>query len=189
MSSDAIVLVASDPAWPTAFATARDEILTILPDPLLIEHIGSTAVPGLSAKPVIDIIVLVDDMACAHAALPQLAGLGYQYRPEVSYRARLFLSRIGADGIRTHHLHIHTDQDDVRRHVLFRDELRADAATCEAYQALKQDLAHRHGDDREAYAKGKDAFIDAVVRAAGGPERRPFWNSKELVSSPGETAT
>lgn len=175
MSGDAIVLVASDPAWSTAFATARDEILTILPDPVLIEHIGSTAVPGLMAKPVIDIIVLVDDMTAARAALPQLADLGYEFRPDVSNAARVFLRRIGADGTRTHHLHIHGDHDDVRRHILFRDQLRADAAMREAYQAVKRDLARRHRDDREAYAKGKDAFVDAVVSAAGGPSRRPFW--------------
>lgn len=175
--SDAIALVASDPGWPTAYALARDEILSLLPAPLLIEHIGSTAVPRLMSKPVIDIIVLVADMAPAYASLSRLAGIGYEFRPDVSSPVRLFLRRIGADGARTHHLHIHTDQGDVQRHLLFRDRLRADAATRRDYEALKHDLAHRHAGDREAYAKGKDAFIDAVVRAAGGPERQPFWKT------------
>lgn len=177
MSDDAIVLVASDPGWPIAYALARDEILDLLPDPLRIEHIGSTAVPGLAAKPVIDIIMLLADMAPARAALPALARLGYEFRPDVSSPARLFLRRIGADGVRTHHLHIHTDPGDVQRHVLFRDRLRADPATRQAYAALKHDLALRHAGNREAYAKGKDGFVDAVVRAAGGPERRPFWKA------------
>lgn len=175
MSGDAIVLVPSDPAWPAAFALARDEILALLPNPVLIEHIGSTAVPGLAAKPVIDIIILLPDMAPAHAAMPALARLGYEFRPDVSNPVRLFLRRVGADGVRTHHLHIHTDPGDVQRHILFRDRLRADEGTRHDYQALKRNLAIRYGDDREAYAKGKDAFIDAVVQAAGGPERRPFW--------------
>ena len=176
--SDAIVLVASDPGWPAAYALARDEILDLLPaPPLLIEHIGSTAVPGLFSKPVIDIIVLVADMEPALAAIPQLERLGYEFRPEVSNPARLFLRRYGADGVRTHHLHFHTDHEDVQRHLLFRDRLRADEAARRDYETLKHDLAIRHADDREAYAKGKDAFVDAVVRAAGGPERRPFWKA------------
>ncbi|WP_316358104.1 GrpB family protein [Devosia sp.] len=176
--SDAIALVAPDPGWPAAYAWARDEILSLLPaPPLLIEHIGSTAVPGLMSKPVIDIIVLIADMAPVQDAIPLLERIGYELRPDVSSPVRLFLRRIGADGVRTHHLHIHTDRDDVRRHLLFRDQLRADAATRRDYEALKQDLARRHAGDREAYAKGKDAFIDAVVQAAGGPERRPFWKA------------
>ena len=174
--SDAIVLVAADPGWPAVYALARDKILDALPTPpLLIEHIGSTAVPGLMSKPVIDIIVLVADMAPTQEAIPQLERIGYEFRPEVSGPTRLFLRRVAADGVRTHHLHIHTDHDDVQRHLLFRDRLRADAATRRDYEALKRDLALRHAGDREAYAKGKDDFVDAVVRAAGGPERRPFW--------------
>ena len=178
MSDDAIALVASDPGWPAAYALARDEILALLPtQPLLIEHIGSTAVPGLMSKPVIDIIVLVVDMAPAREAMPHLQRIGYEFRPDVSNPARLFLRRYGPDGVRTHHLHIHTEHDDVRRHLLFRDRLRADAAVRQDYEALKRDLALRHAGDREAYAKGKDGFVDAVVRAAGGPERRPFWKA------------
>ncbi len=138
--SDAIALVASDPGWPAAYALARDEILDLLPTPpLLIDHIGSTAVPGLMSKPVIDIIVLVADMAPAQEAIPQLERVGYEFRPEVSNPTRLFLRRYGADGVRTHHLHIHTDHDDVQRHLLFRDRLRADAATRQDYEALKLD--------------------------------------------------
>ena len=171
------MLVASDPDWPTAYLSAREEIVGVLPALLLIDHIGSTAVPGLMSKPVIDIIVLLADMEPAREAMPQLERIGYEFRPEVSNPARLFLRRVGADGVRTHHLHIHTDHDDVRRHLLFRDRLRADQATRRDYEALKRDLAIRHADDREAYAKGKDDFVDAVVRAAGGAERRPFWKA------------
>jgi len=176
--SDEIALNQADPLWPEAFQKARDEILSILPQsPLLIEHIGSTAVPGLDAKPVIDIIVLIADMVEADAALPDLERLGYEFRPGVSNPQRWFLRRQGADGVRTHHLHIHTDAEDVRRHVLFRDLLRSDPVLRANYAALKHDLAARHSLDREAYAKGKDAFVDAAVAAAGGPARAPFWNA------------
>ena len=176
MSGDAIRIVPYDPAWRAVYAAAREEILGVMPiRPLLVEHIGSTAVPGLAAKPVIDIVVLVAEMGPAHAAMPGLEQIGYEFRPEVSNAMRLFLRRRAAGGERTHHLHIHTDQADVSRHILFRDRLRADADTRQAYEALKRDLANRHAGDREAYAKGKDGFVDAVVLAAGGPERRPFW--------------
>ncbi len=171
------MLVASDPDWPAAYLSAREEIVGVLPALLLIDHIGSTAVPGLMSKPVIDIIVLLADMEPAREAMPQLERIGYEFRPEVSNPARLFLRRVGSDGVRTHHLHIHTDHDDVQRHLLFRDRLRADQATRRDYEALKRYLAIRHADDREAYAKGKDDFVDAVVRAAGGAERRPFWKA------------
>lgn len=173
---DAIVLASPDPGWPARYLAARDELLAVLPvPPLLVEHIGSTAVPGLAAKPIIDIIVLVADMAPIHAALPDLVGLGYEFRPAVSNATRLFLRRFEPGGERTHHLHLHTDPDDVRRHILFRDRLRDDAETRIAYESLKRHLADRHAQDREAYARGKNDFVDAVVRKAGGPERRPFW--------------
>lgn len=176
--SDAIALAASDPSWPAAYAAARDEVQSLLPNaPRLIEHIGSTAVPGLPAKPVIDIIALVDAMPPVLAAMPQLQRAGYEFRPAVSNAERLFLRRYGADGERTHHLHIHTDDNEVRRHILFRDRLRADPDIRRDYLALKQRLAVRHQGDREAYARGKDGFVDAVVLASGGPPRRAFWNS------------
>ena len=173
---DAITLVPPDPNWPERYTAARDEILDVLPaPPILIEHIGSTAVPGLAAKPVIDIIALVADMARIQASLPDLARIGYEFRPDVSNATRLFFRRYRPGGERTHHLHLHTDPDDVRRHILFRDRLRTDAKARHAYEALKRELAQRHADDREAYSMGKNDFVDAVVLDAGGPERRPFW--------------
>jgi GrpB-like predicted nucleotidyltransferase (UPF0157 family) len=176
--SDAISLAAPDPNWPAAYILARDEILDLLPaPPLLIEHMGSTAVPGLMAKPVIDIIILVTDMEPTRQAMPRLARIGYEFRPAVSSPERLFLLRRDSNGVRSHHLHIHTDHSDVQRHLLFRDQLRADATMRRDYEALKLDLALRNADDREAYAKGKDALIDAVVQAAGGPARQSFWKA------------
>lgn len=176
--SDEIVLVPYDPDWPHLYELARDELLALLPEPsVLIEHMGSTAVPGLAAKPIIDIIVLVTDMPPVIARMAGLAAAGYEFRPDVSTSKRIFMRRHGSDGVRTHHLHIHTDADDVRRHVMFRDALRADASIRDAYLDLKRDLAARHSADRQAYANGKDAFMDAVVLAAGGPARQPFWNT------------
>ena len=109
--------------------------------------------------------------------MPDLAIIGYEFRPEVSNPERIFMQRFGSDGVRTHHLHIHTDTEAVRRHVMFRDALRGDAGIRRAYRDLKRDLAARHAADRQAYANGKHAFVDTVVLAAGGPARRPSWNT------------
>ena len=177
--SDAIALAEPDPGWPDAYRVARDEILACLPIvPMMIEHIGSTAVPGLPAKPVIDIIVLLDDITAGRSAIPPLEALGYEYRPDVSGPTRLFLRRrhAGTDQ-RSHHLHIHGDAGEVRRHLLFRDALRADQTLRDQYTALKEDLARRFPDDRQAYATGKTDFVDRVVSAMGGPPRQPFWTS------------
>lgn len=174
--SDTVELSPYDPAWPAAFSAIRDIVARAFdPPPALIEHIGSTAVPGLTAKPTIDVIVLVDDMATAHAALPALQAAGFDFRPEASEARRLFLRKKDEKGHRTHHLHIHDNPGEVRRHVLFRDRLREDEATRAGYLALKQELAERFRDDRGAYSREKSAFIDTVVRAAGGPGR-VSWN-------------
>ena len=176
--SDEIVLVPYDPDWPHTYDLARDELLALLPEPpVLIEHIGSTAVPGLAAKPVIDIIVLVGAMQPILDRMPDLTALGYEFRPDVSNPERIFMRRYGPNGVRTHHLHIHTDADDVRRHLMFRDALRWDPGIRQAYLDIKNALAALHATDRQAYANGKDTFVDAVVNAAGGPARRPFWNT------------
>ncbi len=176
--SDEIALSPHDAGWAAMFEAARSELVpAIEPAPLRIEHMGSTAVPGLAAKPVIDVIVLVTDMEPVLTGLDRVAALGYEYRPEVSNPERLFFRRFGPDGSRTHHLHIHTDPVDFGRYLLFRDLLRADADLRLAYMALKDGLASRYRDDREAYARGKNDFIDATIAAAGGPPRKLFWNS------------
>lgn len=175
--AEAIVLQDADPDWPAAFDRERTLILLCLPSaPVLIEHMGSTAIPGLPAKPIIDIIVLVDDLDAARAAIPPLVALGYQYRDDHADTTKLFLMKLSPDGLRTHHLHLHDDAGEVRRHLIFRDALRADPALRDAYRDLKIDLATRYRDDRMAYSTGKTAFVDAVVASAGGPARRVNWD-------------
>jgi GrpB-like predicted nucleotidyltransferase (UPF0157 family) len=175
--SGTVVLVDYDPSWPTRFETARAELLAVLnPAPILIEHMGSTAVPGLMAKPVIDIIVQVADMQPIHDSIPTLASLGYEFRPAISMPERLFLRRYGAEGTRAFHLHVHTDASDVKRHLIFRDLLRADDRLRRDYLALKTSLADQFRSEPHAYANAKNHFVDAAVLAAGGPARAAFWN-------------
>lgn len=175
--SEAVELHAPDPNWAVEFSATRDLILPcfVVP-PVLIEHMGSTAVPGLVAKPIIDIIVLVDDLAAALLSVPALEAVGFIHRTDYADKTKIFLMKHHADQRRSHHLHIHEHAEEVRRHLVFRDQLRADATLRDAYADLKLDLAGRFRDDRMAYSRHKTAFVDAVVRAAGGSDRQVPWD-------------
>lgn len=180
--SEAVELHAPDPRWSAEFATARALILPCFDTPpLLVEHMGSTAVQGLPAKPIIDIIALVDGLASGHRAAPALAAVGFVHRADYADGTKLlFMKRHPQSQLRTHHLHVHADVGEVRRHLLFRDQLRADSAVRDAYRDLKQDLSVRFRDDREAYSRHKTAFVDAVVESLGGPARRVDWSVEGL---------
>ena len=174
---EVVELQASDPAWPAAFERERALILPCFAEPpVLIEHMGSTSVPGLPAKPIIDIIVLVADLEMARPAIPALEAAGFQYRADYADKTKIFLMKRDGTGSRTHHLHIHEHAEEVRRHLLFRDALRADDRLRDAYRDLKQDLAARYRDDRMAYSRHKTAFIDTLVLGMGGPARRVAWD-------------
>jgi GrpB-like predicted nucleotidyltransferase (UPF0157 family) len=183
--SEAIELHPYDEGWPEAFARERALIAPLFPrSPRLIEHMGSTAIPGMRAKPVIDIIVLVDSLSDAHAAVPALEATGYSYWRDNPDTTKLYLVKgLPPAPARTHHLHIHDDADEVRRHLIFRDHLRADPDAAAAYLALKADLATRFRDDREAYSRHKTEFVDAIVARLGGPPRRVGWDAPPQARS------
>lgn len=175
--SEAVALTDYDPDWARSFDAEYPLLRACFGEPpLAIEHIGSTSVPGLSSKPVVDILIHVEDRARAEAAIPALEALGYDNVPNYVDPNRLVLIKRRADGERSHHVHVHSDADEVRRHLMFRDRLRDDAAVRDAYAALKQDLARRFHDDRAAYSKHKTAFVDEVVLGMGGPARKTPWN-------------
>jgi GrpB-like predicted nucleotidyltransferase (UPF0157 family) len=154
-----VELVAYDPAWPALYETERERLEPLL-DALEIHHIGSTAVPGLLAKPIIDIVALVDDLAAPIAALIYN---GYQYVRvfNAAFAHRRFLCYPTASH-RTHHLHLVDDRAELERRLRFRDRLRADPALADEYAALKRALAARHPEDREAYTEAKAPFIRRV---------------------------
>lgn len=176
--SEPIEIHSYDPAWPAAFERERRLILKSFAEPpLRIEHMGSTAIPGLPSKPIIDIIVLIRDLADAHAAVPALEATGYSFWRDNPDKTKLYLAKgLPPAPRRTHHLHIYDDAGEITRHLLFRDHLRSSPEGLAAYLALKTDLAARFRNDREAYSIGKDAFVDAVVASLGGPPRRIVRN-------------
>ncbi len=153
-------------AWATQFQRERDRLEASLPGRFLgIEHIGSTAVPGLAAKPVIDMLGGVASMALADALLDDLCAMGYT--TSVEYNATLTDRRLlmrQVKGRRTHHLHLVVFGGDAWRHrIAFRDALRADAVLRQRYLELKQSLAAQHGANREAYSQAKLPFITAAL--------------------------
>lgn len=168
---DEIELVSSDAASPRRFEEEAARLRAIIPADLLIdlEHIGSTAVPGLPAKPVIDMQATVTDLEAARSRLvAPLEAAGYAFWTENPDTDRLFFVK----GLpptaphRTHHLHIMEDGPGALRHIAFRDYLRDHPAEAAAYGALKMDLARRFRHDREAYTEAKGAFIEAVLDRA-----------------------
>jgi GrpB-like predicted nucleotidyltransferase (UPF0157 family) len=163
-------VVDPDPAWAERFAEQRivvDELLRPwLTGP--VEHIGSTAVPGLRAKPVIDMLAPVGSLAEARAALPALAGAGWLFWPQDPCgHYRLWLLRPRPEA-RTHHLQVaEAGHPHVRAVLAFRDVLRADAGLRREYANLKERLAAQHPGSRNAYTNAKGAFIQRALLQAG----------------------
>jgi len=156
-----------DPQWPVAFEAERQRLLSILPDAFIaVEHIGSTAVAGLAAKPVVDILAGVASMAVADALSEPLLADGYT--TSTAFNAALTDRRWfmrWADGRRTHHLHVVVHESAAwHERVRFRDALRSRPATAAGYAALKERLAREHPTDREAYTDAKSAFVRAVLQ-------------------------
>lgn len=161
-----IALVAYDVRWPARFATERDRLIALFPHAFIaIEHIGSTAVQGLAAKPVIDMLGGVESMAVADSLIEPLCRHGYTTSAEFNATLpdRRWLMRT-ANGHRTHHLHIvEHGGAQWRERLAFRDALRGDEALARRYLELKRALAKEHPNDREAYTQAKSAFVHAVI--------------------------
>lgn len=169
MSADEpIRLLPPDPNWAARFDEERAALVEAI-GPWVrggIHHIGSTAVPGLEAKPIIDILVGVEDLETARACFEPLADLGYLYAPYLPEEMHWFCKPDPAR--RTHHLHlVPADSTRYRDELAFRDLLRTDRELAARYATLKSELAARHRDDREAYTDGKSAFIRTALGAPG----------------------
>lgn len=169
-----VAIVPYDPEWPRIFEQERDHLLSCLPNDLIerIEHFGSTAVPGLAAKPIVDMLVQVADLEQTKTRIaPLLEAQGYDYfwRPSFGDDTPPFYAwfiKRDASGVRTHHIHMveahfaHWDR------LLFRDYLIEHPAVAAEYAELKMRLSERHGGDRVAYTKAKSDFVTAVTARA-----------------------
>jgi GrpB-like predicted nucleotidyltransferase (UPF0157 family) len=170
MTSRPFRVVEYDPRWPSMYEEARAEIVARCGRLVrAVEHVGSTSVPGLAAKPIIDIMAGVGSLDDAPSLVAPLAAVGFEYVPKDDQPNRLFFRR-GERGAGTHHLHVvEFGGAEWRRHLLFRDRLRADDEKAREYARLKRELAAAHAEDRGAYTEAKTPFIARVVEEA---ERR-----------------
>lgn len=168
---DAITLVEADPRWPAAFAQEAAVLQRALAhEPILaIEHIGSTAVPGLCAKPIIDLLVLVPVLAAARPRLiPGIEGLGYACWHENPRTDRLFFVKglPPAPSGRTHHVHVLEPGPEADACLRFRNHLRRCPEDARRYAELKRALATTFREDREGYTAAKTAFVQEILRRA-----------------------
>jgi len=165
-NTDEIIVVPHDVAWPTRFHI-ESQLLRVALRELKpsIEHIGSTAVHGLPAKPIIDLLIGVESLAAFELQAKRLVLFGYQYLPEYEHALpdRRFFKRV-VKGVRTHHVHV-VEKNGLywKRYLKFRNSLRDDAWLASRYAELKRRLAARHHFDRDAYTNGKTGFIEAVL--------------------------
>lgn len=161
-----VALIDYDPKWPGYFQAEADRLCAALGESVKeIAHIGSTAVPGMIAKPMIDMMVGLHTLADVPGILPVMEQLGYQYKGEFGIPDRHFFT-LGDPT--THHVHmVFHDGPFWRLNVLFRDHLRNNQDEARAYETLKRELAAKFANNREAYTKGKDTFIKAMLQRAG----------------------
>jgi len=159
-----VKLAAYDALWPQQYNTEAmliQEITGTPPDS--IEHVGSTSIPGMVAKPIIDIAVLVDSLDRAEAWQSKLASIGYWYKgAQPDMPDRRFFAK-GPETMRTVYLHL-ANKDEFERLVRFRDYLISNKSVAAEYAKLKQELAASNADNRASYSKLKNDFIQTVLK-------------------------
>ncbi|MFD3262213.1 GrpB family protein [Paenibacillus lentus] len=162
-----ITIVEYDSNWTTEYLKEEQAIKEILQDDLVNSfHIGSTSVPGLKAKPIIDILLVVNDIGGLDNFSAQFENLGYEVMGEFGIKGRRYFRKGGDD--RTHQIHAfqYDHIQEIERHLSFRDYLRQNPKICKEYGDLKSELADKYPTDIESYGDGKDDFVKKVEKEA-----------------------
>jgi GrpB-like predicted nucleotidyltransferase (UPF0157 family) len=164
-----VVVVPHDPSWADAARVEGAAIAQALGDDLVVvvHHIGSTSIPGIHAKPILDLMPLVRSLETVDARNTAMEALGYEVMGEFGIAGRRFFRKDDGAGERTHNVHVFLEGGaGVARHLAFRDFMIAHPEHARAYSDLKREVAARHPHDIDAYMDGKDAFIkDMEARA------------------------
>jgi GrpB-like predicted nucleotidyltransferase (UPF0157 family) len=155
-------LVEHRPQWRACFVAEAARLRAALGSAIVeVEHIGSTAIPGLIAKPILDLAIAVHDFEAAACCVASMEALGYEHRGEAGIARRRYFV-LGEP--RTHHVHmLELRSEQWRGHLGFRDALLAHPEEAAAYARLKRDLAEAANGDRSAYQDGKDRFIEDLI--------------------------
>ena len=161
-------VVPHNPDWAHAFNTETQQLHAAMgANNITLHHIGSTAIAGILAKPIIDLLGIVDDFDALDSNSKQMESLGYEVMGAFGINGRRYFRKINAQGLRTHHLHIYEQgSDHIERHIAFRDYLRAHPAIAAAYSSLKHKLTSHSTATWEGYLDGKDPFIQTTEQDA-----------------------
>lgn len=152
--------------WPNSFRAVREELRRVFaPTMVAVEHIGSTAVPWLAAKPVIDVLLGAHSLTDLKSKINSLSELGYSYVPkyERELPMRRYFTKSSATSLRVHVHGVEVGSRLWREHLAFRDALRADSNLRAQYQSLKFDLARQFANDKSAYTDAKGPFIRSIL--------------------------
>lgn len=164
-----VEVVPHDPNWRKLFEAASKQITDALGDNVVaIHHIGSTAIPGIYAKPIIDLLVEIKDIVKLDRQNSLMESLGYEVMGEFGIPGRRYFRKDNQAGDRTHHIHIFkADSEQVERHLAFRDYMIAHPDDAQRYSELKRQLAREYPKNIDGYMDGKDGFIKAIdIKAA-----------------------
>ena len=162
-----ITVVDYDPEWPSKYVRERDRIAEILKDNCIsVYHIGSTSVPGLPAKPIIDIMVVVRSLEEVDTVAEKFSGIGYEWLGEFGMAGRRYLRKGGDE--RSHQIHVFQadDWDNIGRHLAFRDYMRTHEKERDEYAKIKKDLAQAFPYDIDGYCDGKETFVREMEKRA-----------------------
>jgi GrpB-like predicted nucleotidyltransferase (UPF0157 family) len=157
-----------DPLWRDAFEAEAKHIAAALGENVVaVHHVGSTAIPNIYAKPVVDLLVEVGDIAEVDGRSSAMESLGYEVMGEYGIPGRRYFRKDNYEGIRTHHVHaFKVGSVEVARHIAFRDYMIAHPEDAQRYSELKRKLAEEHPQSMDAYMDGKDDFIKEMDRRA-----------------------
>ena len=162
------ILTSHSPQWAPAFQKESALISSTLGDVVsAIHHIGSTAIPGIYAKPIIDLLVEVCTVNSIDTKNLSMVNIGYECMGEYGIAGRRYFRKISAQGVRTHHVHMFdVKSEHTLRHLAFRDYLIAHPMKAQEYSSLKQTLVTEHKGDWDLYLDGKDPFIKKTEQLA-----------------------
>ena len=164
-----VVVLPYDEQWKQDFLMIKKELASVLGQlAMRIEHVGSTSVKGLSAKPIIDIDVVIKDYTVLEEVITALGAIGYRHEGDLGIAGREAFKYDGKDHLRKHHLYVCSeDSPELKRHIAFRDYLRTHPAAVREYSNIKVEGARKYPYDIDKYIEHKSPFIERIYKEIG----------------------